>query len=311
MQSAGTRTVGDLARRLAVDERTVRRDIDRLRDLDVPIETIRGRYGGYRLAPSYRVPPLMFSEDEAVATLTALTGSRASGLAGVPDTAIATATAKIRRSLPARLAQRVDVLVETVVLGSAPNSEAVDSELLLTAADAIRHRRPLALTYRSGDAISQRTLHPHDLVAYGGRWYLVGLDSRAGERRTFRLDRVRALRALGGTFPAPADHDALAALVAGFAHADYRYLVRLRIHAEPTEIAQHLPASVAVLEEGRRGTEDTRPGVRPTIRAERLDWLPGVLLAVDRPVIVEQPDELRTLVASAAKRLRSIAVALP
>lgn len=307
LQSAGIRTVPELAARLAVDERTVRRDITRLRDLAVPVETVRGRYGGYRLAPGYRMPPLMLSEEEAVAALVALTLARVSGPTPLPVTGLATATAKIRRSLPARLAQRAQVLLDTAVVDPAHHGEPVDPELVLTAADAIHHHRPLAMTYGADDPFTSRTLHPHDLVAYRGRWYLVGLDPSSQERRTFRLDRVRKLRVLPGGFPPPPAREGLADLVAGFAHADRRHLVRLRIHADAAHITRHLPPSVAVLEELDPPSTGPTPWHRVTIRAERLTWLPGVLLALDRPVVVEEPDELRAVLAGAAERLRRLA----
>src|SRR5882672_11931696 len=111
LQSGGVRTVAELADRLGVDERTVRRYVDHLLDLDVPVQSVRGRYGGYRLMPGYRMPPLMFSDDEAVAVLLGLIGTRRAALQ--PDTAVAveSATAKVRRVLPHALASRLDALV--------------------------------------------------------------------------------------------------------------------------------------------------------------------------------------------------------
>jgi predicted DNA-binding transcriptional regulator YafY len=111
LQAGGTRTVGDLAARLAVDERTVRRYATHLIDLGIPVRSIRGRYGGYRLAPGYRMPPLMLTEDEAVAVALGLVAGRRTGLTGSSVAASESATAKLRRALPAALAARLGVLL--------------------------------------------------------------------------------------------------------------------------------------------------------------------------------------------------------
>src|SRR6476646_10173859 len=105
LQSGGTRTVAELAERLGVEGRTVRRYVDHLIDLDVPVESVRGRYGGYRLAPGHRMPPLMLGDDEALAVLLGLIAGRRAGLPTTTGTARETATAKIRRVLPKHLAR--------------------------------------------------------------------------------------------------------------------------------------------------------------------------------------------------------------
>src|SRR5438876_1154627 len=145
LQSGGVRTVAELAGQLGVDERTVRRYADHLTDLDVPVESVRGRYGGYRLGPGYRLPPLMLSDDEALAVLLGLAAGRRSGLLAGTGTASETAPAKIRRVLPGRLARRLDALLGSVAFTAPPASaDAADSAVLLSVADAVRHRRPLS-----------------------------------------------------------------------------------------------------------------------------------------------------------------------
>ena len=123
LQSGGIRTVAELADRLGVDERTVRRYVDHLIDLDVPVESVRGRYGGYRLAPGYRMPPLMLSDDEALAVLLGLVAGRRAGLTTTTGTASETAAAKIRRVLPERLARRLDAVLGSLAF-TAPPGEA-------------------------------------------------------------------------------------------------------------------------------------------------------------------------------------------
>src|SRR5438045_6712124 len=111
LQGGGTHTALELAKRLEVDERTVRRYAEHLIDLDVPVESVRGRYGGYRLAPGYRLPPLMLGDDEALAVLLGLVAGRRTGLTTTTGTASETAAAKIRRVLPERLTRRLDALL--------------------------------------------------------------------------------------------------------------------------------------------------------------------------------------------------------
>jgi predicted DNA-binding transcriptional regulator YafY len=144
-------------------------------------------------------------------------------------------------------------------------------------------------------------LHPYDLVARNGRWYVVGLDLERAAERVFRVDRIRTARALIETFPAPAQpRDAAERLVEGFADADYRWHVVLRIRAEQEEIRRHLPESVARL---TPLAGEQAGWHRADIRAERLDWLPAEIAAVDGTTVVEAPEELRGLVRAAAHRL--------
>ncbi|MFI1676198.1 helix-turn-helix transcriptional regulator [Streptomyces sp. NPDC020607] len=327
LQSGGTRTVAELADRLGVDGRTVRRYVDQLIDLDVPVESVRGRYGGYRLAPGTALPPLMFSDDEALAVLLGLVAGRRAGL--TPDgTAGETAAAKIRRVLPVRIARRLDVVLDSLAFTDEPGAfPAPDAEVLLALADAVRHRRAVALRYtdRKGQR-GDRTLHPYGIVAHAGRWYVTGKDPEIDEYRTFRLDRITSARPLaGGSYEVPDGFDAADRVLTGFATAAYRYEVTLRIQGTVEQVRARLPASVARLEEcapgddeGDRGGEgdegdegEGRGGreswLRAELRAQSLDWLPPVLASLDRPFVIEGPEELRGLVAEFAERLASFA----
>lgn len=251
LQSGGIRTVAELADRLGVEGRTVRRYVDQLLDLDVPVETVRGRYGGYRLAPGYRLPPLMFSDDEALAVLLGLVAGRRAGLMTAADTATETAAAKIRRVLPARVARRLETVLESLAFTAPPGeSAAPDSDVLLTIADAVRHRRPVSVRYTDREGRrSERPLHPYGIVAHSGRWYVTGADPSIGEDRTFRLDRIAAARALPGSFDEPAGPGPAQRVLSGFATAGYRYEVVLRIRGTAAQIRTRLPASVATVEE--------------------------------------------------------------
>lgn len=298
LQSAETRTVSELADRLEVNERTVRRYVQQLIDLDIPVESLRGRYGGYRIAAGLRVPPLMLDDDEAVVVVLALIQARSSTEG--ETTASQTALAKIRRSLPAATSRRLEGLLGSSVEAAPEGGDPPNAGILLTVAEAVKERAPLDLRYRNAAEVpSRRTVHPLDLIARSGRWYLVGVDVELAEERTFRIDRIRTARRLPGTFTVPSrSPDAVARLVDGFVHAERRWRVVLRMDAERARIRAHLPESVATLHLLEDG-----PGFRVEINAERLDWLPGVIAAIDVDTIIEQPDELRAHVRRLAERL--------
>ncbi|MHA6625199.1 helix-turn-helix transcriptional regulator [Pseudonocardia sichuanensis] len=308
LQSGGLRTVAELADRLDVDERTVRRYADHLLDLDVPVESVRGRHGGYRLASGYRMPPLMLSDDEALAVLLGLVAGRRAGLAVATGTASETAAAKIRRVLPERLGRRLDAVLGSVAF-TAPAGEptAPESAVLLPIADAVRHQRPVAFRYTDADGRrSERRLHPYGLVAHSGRWYVTGVDPAIGEDRTFRLDRITGARTLPGSFEPPAGLDPAERVLTGLATTPYRHEVTLRIQGTAEQVRTRLPAGIAVVAEPPAVSgEDpgTRHWVRVELRVERLDWLPGVLASLDLPFAIERPAELRDLVVALADRL--------
>ena len=312
LQSGGVRTVAELAGRLEVDERTVRRYVDHLLDLDVPVESVRGRYGGYRLASGYRMPPLMLSDDEALAVLLGLVAGRRTGLATTTGTASETAAAKIRRVLPERLARRLDAVLDSLAFTAPPGqAPAPDTGVLLSIADAVRHHRPISIRYTAADGRrSERTLHPYGLVAHSGRWYVTGADPGIGEDRTFRLDRIADARTLPGSFEPPAGFDPAQHVLSGLASTPYRHEVTLTIQGTIEQIRARLPASVATLTElPSAGGADpqTEPWFRVELHAERLDWLPPLLASLDRPFAVERPDELRDLIAALASRLATSA----
>ncbi len=307
LQTGGTRTLRELSERLGVDERTVRRYVDHLLDLDVPVESVRGRYGGYRLAPGYRMPPLMFTDDEAVAVLLGLVGTRRAALQ--PDTAVAveSATAKMRRVLPRALAGRLDALVAATSYADEGHSPTTpETGVLLTVAEAAVRRRPLAITYRDKkDRSTERVLQPYGVVALRGRWYATGLDSRSGQVRSFRLDRIAHAVVQEGQFPVPGGFDPAAQVVEAVSGASYRHAVSVRVQGSERMVRMRMPGSIAIIE-----PIDGEPEwVRVRWRVERLDWVPSVLAGLDRPFVIEKPDELREGVRALAEQLASWAEA--
>jgi predicted DNA-binding transcriptional regulator YafY len=169
---------------------------DHLSDLDLPVESVRGRYGGYLLASGYRMPPLMLSDHEALTVLLGLIAGRRAGFMTTTGRASETAAAKIRRVLPERLVRRLDTVLESLAFTAVPGEFAApETGILLSIADAVHHRRPISIRYTAADGRrSERTLRPYGL-AHSGRSYVTGEDPEIGEDRTFRLgDRRLAPR---------------------------------------------------------------------------------------------------------------------
>ena len=306
LQAGGTRTVGELAVRLAVDERTVRRYVAHLVDLDVPVESVRGRYGGIRLAPGYRMPPLMLTDEEALAVLLGLVAGRRAGLLGTSAAAAESAAAKLRRVLPKALAGRLDALLGiasfTSTTGGAGSAAPPRTATLLLLAEAAHARRPVAVDYTdSAGRTSRRIVHPYGIVSHSGRWYLAGADPARESVRAFRVDRIAAARPAEGSFDVPADLEPAAVVLAAIAGAPHRHEVVLRLEGSLEEVAGLFPPGIAAVSP----TDDGR--VHVVIRAERLDWVPGVLAGIDRPFVVEGPAALRPLVQALADRLAAAA----
>jgi predicted DNA-binding transcriptional regulator YafY len=178
---------------------------------------------------------------------------------------------------------------------------------------ASRHRGGLVdeVLDEAGDGRrSERTLHPYGLVAHSGRWYVTGADPGIGEDRTFRLDRIADTRILPGLFEPPAGFDPAQHVLSGLAKTPYRHEVTLNIQATIEQIRARLPASVATVEElppAGGADPQTARWFRVELHAERLDWLPPLLASLDRPFVVERPDELRDLIAALADRLATSA----
>lgn len=310
LQTGGTHRLAALSARLGVDERTVRRYAAHLLDLGIPVEAERGRYGGYRLAPGYRLPPLLLTDDEALAVLLGLATTR-------PDLAGSSALAKILRVLPAPSRARFEALLGTADFSTdgAPAIE-TDADILLTVAEAAGGGTPLRVRYvdRDGRA-SHRILLPYGLVARRGRWYLSASDSLSREVRTFRVDRMREAVAQDGAFSAPPGFDPADAVHAALASTPWRYAVAVRIESTPDHVRAGLPEALTpVVEQLEAGDEGWLPGspvgwVRVQLRAERLGWLPPLLAGLDRPFIVDEPAELRDEVRRLAERLTAAAAA--
>ncbi|MEU5791638.1 YafY family protein [Micromonospora purpureochromogenes] len=298
LQSHHRLTGVELADRLRVDERTVRRYAATLVDLGIPVTAERGRYGGYRLRPGYKLPPLMLTDDEAVAVLLGLVAAERLGL-GTEEPATATALAKIRRVLPAPLAERLAAVQDHLgfTLRRADPALRPATGTLLTLGAAARQRRRVTLDYRSwrGDP-SRRQLDPYGLVFHAGRWYVTGYDHLRDEVRTFRLDRIGAVSTGPETFAVPDDFDPVAQVTRSLAGVPYAHSVEVLLETDLVTARRRVPPSVGELTE-------VADGVLLRTRAEHLDGMAQLLAGVGWPFTVLRPDALRDAVRAHATRL--------
>jgi len=276
-----------LAARLEVDERTLRRDVAALRALGIPVEAERGRGGGYRLRPGYRMPPLMFTPAEATAVALGLLAAQRDGVDA------AGALAKLRRVLPDRVRLRVEALEQTLRFTRSGRGEAPAPESLLTLAEAARRGRRVSAQYTtSAGATARREVSPYGVVGHGGRWYVPAFDHGRGELRAFRDDRFGAVRPGGPGEPPPDGFDAVTFVNRTLARVPFAHEVEVILHTADAPF----PPSLAELE---REGEHTRL----RMRADSLDWVAGLLASAGCPFTVVAPDALRDAVHALGRRL--------
>ncbi|HEU5001163.1 MAG TPA: WYL domain-containing protein [Actinomycetota bacterium] len=236
----------ELAARLGVTPRTVRRDIDHLRRLGYPVNAVPGPAGGYELGGGAEVPPLLLDDEEAVAVAVGLRAAADGSVSGLGEAAVS-ALAKLDQILPARLAGRVaDVHAATVQLwGRDP--EGVDAVVLVAAARACRRSERLRFAYtaRSGEA-TRRLVEPFRLVRTGPRWYLVARDVDRGEWRTFRVDRMAGAEGTGERFERVDPPDPAALVAEGLAVAPYPFRAVVRLALPLAEALAVIPRTVGV-----------------------------------------------------------------
>jgi predicted DNA-binding transcriptional regulator YafY len=234
----------ELAERLDVTERTVRRDVDRLRDLGYPVNATPGSDGGYRLAAGAHLPPLVFDDDEAVAVVVGLRAAAGAAIAGIEDTSVQ-ALAKVEQALPDRLRRRVSALDDSVVSLRRAHADGgvVAPETLSVLASACRDHEEVRFDYQRRDGEdSRRLVEPHQLLSAGRLWYLLAWDLRRTDWRTFRLDRLSDVQRAGGRFP-PRDipgGDAAAYLAASVASIPRDIETLVAVQAPYEQVAEAL-----------------------------------------------------------------------
>lgn len=248
LQSRRSWTGPELAEELGVTERTVRRDVDRLRALGYPVNATSGLAGGYRLGAGASLPPLLLDDDEALAVALGLRSAAAGTVSGMEEAALRALT-KLEQVLPPRLFRRMKALHAAVLPMHRPGPT-VDPERLTTIAAACRERERVRFAYTdSRGQKSERHVEPHGLVHMGSRWYLVAYDLAREDFRTFRLDRMEGrVRKGAGFVPRPIPGGDLAAFVSrAVSSGAYAHRVRVVLHAPYEQLAKQVPPSVATL----------------------------------------------------------------
>jgi predicted DNA-binding transcriptional regulator YafY len=291
----------ELATRLEVDARTVRRYITMLQDLGIPVEAERGRYGSYRLRPGFKLPPLMFNDDEALALTLGLLLARKTGL-GVAAPSVEGALAKIERVLPAMLRERVQAVQETLVFDIQPSSAIPNNAVVVTLCAAAQQKHPVWIRYRNWNATeeTERSVDPYGLVYRSGFWYMVGYCHLRSELRTFRLDRIQTTEIRTGTFTRPPDFDSLAHVLHSISNTPATWQVAVLLETTLENARRVVPPALAILEQ-----ENENVSMRCYV--EHLDWIAYVLLGLGCPFIVRQPPELRAALRELAQKATSMA----
>ncbi len=301
MSSRATWRGNDLAERLEVTERSIRRDITRLRTLGYPIESVTGKYGGYSLGAGGRLPPLLLSDDEAVSIAVALHDVSRRASAAVADGAISALT-KVGQVMPATLRERVAAFSEVVVGVSSTAERANDSgsvETLMALAIACARSERTRFDYRTGDgAESMRHTEPFRLVSVRQLWYLVAFDIDRDAWRTFRVDRAERVRTTGARFQRTDQPDAATFVAEGLAVHSYPQRALVRLHATPQAARHEIPRTVGVV---RPDPDDAMCSIVEIGGGD--DWVARFLAGLETPFDVLEPDSLRGELRRLGRRL--------
>ncbi|TDE41307.1 YafY family transcriptional regulator [Nonomuraea mesophila] len=285
---------GELAERLGVSRRTVRRDVERLRTLGYPVEASMGADGGYRLVAGTAMPPLLLDDEEAVAITVGLSTAARHPVQGIEEASVR-ALAKLEQVLPARLRHRVGALGAATVPMPVPGAPEVAPELLAALSMAVTGNERVRFTYRTNDGrTGGRLVDPHRLVAAGRRWYLLGHDHDRDDWRIFRIDRIAGLLRTGARFtPREPPADAAAYVADQLYSSAPTYEAVVTLHGPGTEVARALGEVIG---------EDERT-CRLRMHADTLDWLAFRLLSLGCEFEVHEPAELTAHLRHLAARL--------
>jgi predicted DNA-binding transcriptional regulator YafY len=288
----------ELADRLEVSGRTIRRDVARLRDLGYPVESLSGPAGGYRLRAGTAMPPLLLDDDEAIAIAVGLRTAARASVTGIEETAVR-ALVKLEQVLPTHLRRRVRAL-SSATIAPAVGGPTVDPQHLTVIAAACRDTECLRFAYRSREgADSRREVEPHSLVNLGRRWYLVAWDRRREDWRTFRVDRLARPAPSGVRFtprrlPAP---DAAAYVEQSITGVPNRYEARVTLHAAADRFAGRVPAHWGTIEPKDARSCEFRTG------DDDLGWLALRITMFGVDFEVHEPPELAEHLRGLAGRL--------
>jgi predicted DNA-binding transcriptional regulator YafY len=298
----------ELADRLEVSERTLRRDVDRLRELGYPVDATRGTDGGYQLAAGSQLPPLLLDDEEAVAIAVGLRAAAVSPVAGIDETSVR-ALAKLEQVLPARLRHQVGALQQYSEplnrrWAGAEDEPTIDPTDLTEIAGACRDTVRLRFDYERRDGVAGgRMVEPHRLVSTGRRWYLVAWDVNREDWRTFRVDRMQEPKALTRTFAArelPDGVDAAAFVEAGLQSAWAPAEADVSVGVPLDEVVGYSPMCGLSIEALGART------CRLRLRADSFEWLAVVVALLPFPILTVEPADLREHLQAMVGRLTPV-----
>jgi predicted DNA-binding transcriptional regulator YafY len=285
----------ELAQRLEVNPRTVQRYIARLQDLCIPVESVRGAGGYYRLKPGFRLPPLMFTDEEAFALTLGLKALRHLGLAAFAPAAEGVA-AKLGRVLPEPLRDSVHTIEDVVALEPGPWVISTSAESLIRIATAIRMGRRVSFDYQShaGDS-SHREVEPYGVVHMDGRWYMAGHCLLRQDLRTFRLDRISKLELCDETFAKPGRFEIRAHLQQSMPFVQSPFVVEVWLDLPFEKARREFPLHRVML-------QDENGGTALRCARENLEAFAAMLLSLGCGIIICKPQELREVFSKLAER---------
>jgi predicted DNA-binding transcriptional regulator YafY len=291
----------EIARRLEISPRTVRRYMTGLQEMGIPVEAERGRAGGYHMRAGFRLPPLMFTNDEALVLVLGLLAAQRLGLTP-QGPAVQGALAKLDRVLPASLRDRLRAAQETLDLGLAPVAQGrADSETVLTLSSAARDGTRLSVRYRSARGEeTERLVDPYGVAFQSGQWYLVAWDHLRADLRTFRLDRLLTVETTRVTFERPVAFDLMAHMQRSLATVPYPWMATVRLRASLEEARRRVHPTVGTLQ-GEDGAVLQRMG------SDDLEWIARRLAGLGMDFSIVGPEELRQAVRREAARLAGCA----
>lgn len=300
LQARGRASGAELSARLGVDRRTVRRYVAALEELGVPVTAERGRDGAYLLVAGFKLPPMMFTNDEALALSLGLLAARSLGLSEAASAA-ASAQAKLERAMPAGLMQRVRAIEATVQLDLRRPVGEADRGVIATLSAAARGRQRVLMTYCTpGGVESRRAVDPYGLAYYLGRWYAVGMCHLRADLRSFRLDRVRSVEALADRFGRPEGFDTLEYVREALASVPRAHSVRVRLETDLETAQRSIVPALGVLE---WASESPSGGVLMRSQVDDLDWCARELSRLPFAFEVLEPDALGEALRALARRL--------
>lgn len=303
-------TGSELAQRLEVSERTLRRDVERLRDLGYPVDAARGHAGGYQLLAGAALPPLLVEDDEAVAIALALRAAAGGGVAGVEDSALSALT-KVVSVMPPRLRRRMEAVASTAVQ-TVRRGPVIDAAALTTLARACHDHERVRFDYRGREDSqpSSRYVEPHSVVNVGQRWYVVAFDLDRAGWRTFRVDRMRDPQSTRTRCVARSLPDGVGPIEfvrRNTAGLPRRHEVRFLVRRDATSVARLVMSWGRVEPVAFPGAPD-EPGARVTIGTDDLSGAVWLIIELDAEVIVENPPELADRLDRFARRTTQVAV---